>query len=96
MIDADTWAMVDGGPVVLTELPAGEVTEDPEIVDAVIVDGPQDLILAEIGTAGEAGARPIDLAETLGLSRATIYRYLMILQETGQIATKGRGRFVRS
>jgi DNA-binding transcriptional ArsR family regulator len=97
MIDPDTWAMIDGGPVVPVELPEIESAEDdPEIVDAVIVDGPQDLILSEIGTAGEDGARVSDLVTALGMSRATIYRHLTILQETGQIAPKGRGRFVRS
>jgi len=103
MIDPDTWPMVEGEDGYQAGLPAGvvslikaEVIDDSEIIDAVIVDGPQELILAEIGRAGEAGAKPMDLARTLDLSRATIYRYLTILQETGQIQTKGRGKFVRS
>jgi hypothetical protein len=102
MIDADTWPMVEGEAGFAEVSQPGTVSlikpaaiDAGEIVDAVIVEGPQERILEAIGAAGEPGARPVELAKDLELSKATIYRYLTVLQESGQIQPKGRGRFVR-
>lgn len=101
MIDTDTWPMIEGEINFLDPVEPGvslikvEDDETTEIIDAVIVEGPAERILEAIGTAGDQGARPVDLARDLGLSKATIFRYLGQLSESGQIATKGRGRYVR-
>jgi hypothetical protein len=52
-------------------------------------------ILNAIDGYDDQGARPIDLMGDLDLSKATIFRYLGQLSESGQIATKGRGWYVR-
>ena len=52
------------------------------------------LVLVAVLAHGREGARVVDLCRTVALERATVYRLLATLLDTGYVAQRGRFRYV--